>query len=100
MIIKKSVLSAFFGLGIACTVAQAQVSIRIGPPPPPVEVIPVRPVEHPGWVWVAGYHRWDGRAYVWVPGHYAEPPRPRAVWVPGHWAHRPGGWVFIEGHWR
>ena len=23
---------------------------------------------HPGWVWVDGYHRWDGHRYVWVHG--------------------------------
>jgi len=97
---KKHLLAAALILGSASSAAFAQISVRIGPPPRRVEVIPVRPVGHPGWVWQPGYHRWDGRAYVWVPGHYAEPPRPRARWVEGHWVHRRGGWVFIEGHWR
>jgi hypothetical protein len=51
-------------------------------------------------VWHAGYHRWDGHQYVWVPGTYVEPPHPHARWVEGHWVHRGGGWVWVEGHWR
>jgi hypothetical protein len=98
---KKYLLSAAFATLLACSAAQAQVVVRIGPPPPrPVEVIPARPIGHPGWIWVPGFHRWDGRAYVWVSGHYVEPPRPRARWVAGHWAERRGGWIWIEGHWR
>lgn len=85
----------------ASAVAGAQVVVRIGPPPPrPVEVVPVRPVGHPDWVWHAGFHRWDGQRYVWVPGSYVAPPYRGARWVPGHWANRRGGWVFIDGHWR
>jgi threonine aldolase len=49
----------------------------------------------PGFVWVGGYHRWDGGRYVWVPGHYDRPPRPHAVWVQHHWVHRHGGWVLV-----
>ncbi|HEX3571291.1 MAG TPA: hypothetical protein VHU44_10755 [Acidobacteriaceae bacterium] len=97
---RKQLLTAAFATLLACSTAQAQVVVRIGPPPPRHEVIPARPTEHLGWVWAPGFHRWDGSAYVWVAGHYAEPPRPRARWVPGHWVRRPGGWVFAEGHWR
>lgn len=96
---RKHMLIVAFAALLACSAAQAEVFVRIGPPPPrPVEVIPVRP--HPGWVWVPGYHRWDGRAYVWVPGYYVAPPRPRAYWVPGRWVPRRGGWMWVEGHWR
>lgn len=97
---RRHLLTTAFATLLACSIAQGQIVVRIGPPPPRREVIPVRPVEHPGWVWVPGFHRWDGRAYVWVPGHYVEPPRPRVRWVPGHWAERRGGWVWVEGHWR
>ncbi|MDR3742110.1 MAG: YXWGXW repeat-containing protein [Terracidiphilus sp.] len=75
-----------------------QVVIRVGPPAPIVEHPAPRPGA--GYVWVSGYHRWDGQRYVWVPGRWDRPPRPRARWVPAHYAHRRGGWVFIEGHWR
>jgi len=96
---KKQILAAVSGILLATSLsAGAQVVVRIGPPRPLVEH--PGPVPHPGWAWRAGYHRWDGGRYVWVPGEYVEPPHPRAHWVNGHWAHRGGGWVWIEGHWR
>lgn len=49
--------------------------------------------------WNPGHWRWDGRDWIWVPGHYVERPHRAAVWVPGHWDARPGGWVWIAGHW-
>ena len=83
----------------AATVAAAQVYVRIGPPPErPHEVVPVAP--HPGWVWQQGYHRWDGHAYVWVPGTYVAPPYEHARWIPGHWRQTPRGYIWVEGHWR
>lgn len=78
--------------------SRARVYVRIGPPAPVVEVRPVAP--GPRYVWADGYHRWDGQAYAWVPGHWVVPPRPHAVWVPGHWAHGRRGWYFVEGRWR
>lgn len=50
----------------------AQVVVRVGPPAPIVETRPVAP--GPGFVWIAGYHRWDGGRYVWVPGRWDRPP--------------------------
>jgi hypothetical protein len=99
---KKQLIIAALAFGLSAGMAGAQVGavIRIGPPPHPREVIPPRPIGHRDWIWQPGYHRWDGRAYVWVPGTYAAPPRPHARWVPGHWAHRRGGYVWIDGHWR
>jgi hypothetical protein len=89
------------GLILTASIAQAQVVVRIGPPPPPPrEVIPVRPYAHPDWAWRAGYHRWDGRRYVWVPGSYAAPPRRGARWVPGSWRNTRRGYVWVEGRWR
>jgi hypothetical protein len=80
--------------------SHAQVDIRIGPPPPPRERIPPPPPEHRDWAWHAGYHRWDGGRYVWVPGVYEAPPRPHAHWEPGRWEHRGGNYVWVEGRWR
>jgi YXWGXW repeat-containing protein len=77
---------------------RGRVYVRVGPPAPIVEVRAVQPGQR--HMWVAGYHRWDGRAYVWVPGAWALPPRPHAVWVAPHWAHDRRGWYFVEGHWR
>jgi WXXGXW repeat (2 copies) len=98
---KKFLPTVACGLLLVAGIAQAQVVVRIGPPPPrPVEVVPPVPHEHPGWAWHDGYHRWDGNRYVWVPGSYVEPPYAHARWVRGHWDERHGGYVWVEGHWR
>lgn len=86
-----------FGLGLGASPA-AEVVVRVGPPAPIVERRLVRP--GPGYVWIAGYHRWEGRAYVWVPGRWELPPRRRAVWVAPRWQRRHDGYYFREGHWR
>jgi hypothetical protein len=97
---KKILLLAACALLLSADISYSQISIRIGPPRPPREVIPARPYGHRDWVWHAGYHRWDGQRYVWVPGTYVAPPRRGARWVPGHWRNTPRGWVWREGHWR
>ncbi len=79
---------------------QAEVYVPIEPPAPRVEVIPVLPRERvEREFWQPGHWRWDGRQHVWVEGHYVARPRPAATWIPGRWERRPGGWLFIEGHW-
>ncbi len=85
--------------GLSWESAHAQVYVRIGPPPPPRrEMVPVQP--GPRYVWVQGYHRWDGRAYVWTPGSWVLPPPRYGRWVPGHWRNTRRGYVWVEGHWR
>lgn len=78
--------------------ASTRVYVRVGPPAPIVEVRPVAP--GPRYAWVQGYHRWDGRAYLWVPGRWAVPPRASAAWVPGRWVHERRGYYWVDGHWR
>jgi hypothetical protein len=79
--------------------AATRVYVRVGPPAPVVEVRTVSP--GPRYVWVGGYHRWDGRAYVWAPGRWVVPPRHRTVWVPARWVHdRHHGWYVVSGRWR
>ncbi|MGA7342625.1 MAG: hypothetical protein WBX18_18625 [Terracidiphilus sp.] len=95
---KKLFLTLLLAACMAPAASMAQVVVRIGPPAPIVEHYGAPP--HPGWVWCAGYHRWDGAHYVWVPGYWAHPPHPGARWVAHHWVHRNGGYVLIEGHWR
>src|SRR5258708_8764324 len=78
---------------------QVRAYIQIGPPRPVYERRLVAP--GPGYVWIVGYHRWDGRAYVWVPGRWELAPRPQARWVAPQWRHDRGrGWYFIDGRWR
>jgi WXXGXW repeat (2 copies) len=96
--VRAALVSGFMLASVACATAGPRVYVRVGPPRAVAEVRTVAP--GPGYVWVAGYHRWDGRAYVWVPGVWLAPPRPRAVWVAHHWVHDRHGWYFVEGHWR
>jgi len=77
---------------------RVRVYVPVPPPPAPVEVVGVAPSHRHAWV--PGYHRWDGRAYVWVPGRWAVRPRSRARWVPGHWDRHQRGWYWVEGRWR
>ena len=98
MLTKKLFVAGIMACAFAAGSANAQVYVRVGPPPVVVEHPGPRP--HPGYVWIQGYQRWDGARYVWVPGRYEAPPRPRAVWVPHHWVHSRHGWVLVEGRWR
>ena len=74
------------------------VYVPTGPPPLVVENRVVAP--GPGYVWVQGYHAWNGNAYVWTPGRWERLPEGRRGWVPGHWVHTRHGWYWVEGHWR
>jgi hypothetical protein len=56
------------------------------PPPPPAARV----------VWQPGEWHWDGRQYVWRPGHYVERLASYHRWEAGHWDGR-GDW--IPGHW-
>jgi hypothetical protein len=96
--LRKGLIASIFAATLVFSASAADVVIRVAPPAAIVER-PV-PAPGPGYVWTPGYHRWDGRAYVWVPGAWVRPPRPHARWIPGHYVRRHGGWVFIEGHWR
>jgi hypothetical protein len=91
-------LATLFAVGLGIGSADAQVVVTVRPPRARVEHRGARPSHN--HVWVGGFNRWDGRAYIWEPGHWVAPPRPRAVWVAPRWVHRHNGWVFIEGHWR
>jgi hypothetical protein len=84
--------------GAACAPTTARAYVRVGPPARVVEVRSVAP--GPGYVWIEGYHRWDGRGYFWVPGHWDRAPRSRAVWAPGYWAHDRHGYYWVDGRWR
>ncbi|MGH7484266.1 MAG: YXWGXW repeat-containing protein [Vicinamibacterales bacterium] len=83
----------------ASTGPHGAVYVRVGPPAPIVERRVVAP--GPGYVWIPGYHVWDGRAYVWRGGRWDRPPRAGGRWVAPRWVHnRRNGWYLVEGHWR
>ncbi len=95
---KGLITCVFAGMLAALPAAAAEVVVRIAPPRPVHERAIAAP--GPGYVWTPGYHRWDGHAYVWVPGTWVRPPHPHAHWTAGHWVHRRDGYVFVEGRWR
>ena len=89
-------LVASFALVPGCVAStRGRLYVQVGPPRPIVEVRVAPP--GPGYVWIGGYHRWDGRAYVWIPGRYERRPHARAVWRPAHWETRGRRHVWIEG---
>ncbi|HEY2514091.1 MAG TPA: hypothetical protein VGI39_24660 [Polyangiaceae bacterium] len=80
---------------------QTEVVYEQEPPPPPAEVAETPPpAPGPDFVWVKGYHRWDGHAYVWTRGRYERRPHERAHWAPAHWEHRGRGRAWVEGKWE
>jgi hypothetical protein len=74
------------------------VYVRAAPPGARVEVIGTAP--GPDYIWIRGYHRWDGAAYVWAPGRWERRPHVRAKWVEGRWVHHRNGWYWVDGHWK
>jgi hypothetical protein len=95
---RSTLLGMVLAGGLAFRVTAADVVVKIAPPHAIVE----RRGEPPerGQVWIAGYHNWNGTAYVWVPGRWERPPHEHAVWVPHRWVHRNGGYVLVEGRWK
>ena len=84
-----------FGVGSA---SAAEVIVTVRPPRAIVEHRGHAPSR--GYVWMPGYYRWDGRAYMWDRGHWVLPPRPHARWVEPRWERRRHEWIFREGRWR
>jgi hypothetical protein len=96
--VKKFAMAVLLALILLPAASYAQVIVRIAPPAPIVERRP--PPPEPGFVWIAGYHNWDGNRYVWVPGRWDRPPHRGAHWVAHKWSHRGDHWELVEGHWR
>ena len=96
---RKLLLATLFGLAVGIGSAQAaDIVVKVRPPRAVVEHRPPAPSRN--HVWVGGYQRWDGHAYVWETGRWDMPPRAHAHWVGPRWTHRRNGWAFTEGRWR
>ena len=96
--LRKGLLALTFASGLTLGTAFAQVIVQQAPPAPIVETRPATPGS--GYVWISGYHNWNGSAYVWVPGRWERPPHAGQHWVAHHWVHRHNGYVLVEGRWR
>jgi hypothetical protein len=96
---RKSLLALCIAAGSIATLggtpALAEVYVRIGPPPPRYEAVPV---VRPGWIWEPGYWNWNGRRYVWVGGHRVRAHRGQH-WTPHRWVEDHGRWRMDRGHW-
>jgi hypothetical protein len=80
--------------------AQGEIVVQGEPPPPPPpqqESVPPSPGAE--FVWVGGYHRWNGHGYGWVGGRYEHRPHAGAEWRAAHWEARGNAHVWIEGNW-
>ena len=95
---KKIALAVLLAVILSPAAAFAQVSIRIGPPPPVVERRGQPPEK--GYVWIAGYQQYQGDHYVWTPGRWDRPPQGHQRWVAHKWVHRGDHWEMQEGHWQ
>lgn len=95
----KTFLVILLFAGFAITGNAQRFCIRVRPVAPVVVRPSIRPA---GSVWVGGDYVWGGVSvgYVWHPGYYARPPRPRAIWIQGHWSRERRGYYWIPGHWR
>jgi hypothetical protein len=93
-----TVLAAGVLLGGCAVHGGAIVYVPNGPPTVVAEVTTTSPGG--GYVWVPGYHSWNGSAYVWVGGRWERPPHGRAHWEAGRWQHGQHGWYWRDGRWR
>ncbi len=98
MNVRKSLIALCIATGsVAATLPAfaADFYVRIAPPPPREEVVPV---VRGGYVWVPGYWDWNGRHYHWVKGHRVRA-RHNEHWVPHRWVEDHGRWRMERGHW-
>jgi hypothetical protein len=96
--VKKIALALLFAFTLCPAASFAQVAIRIGPPRPMHEERG-RPPER-GYVWINGYHRYEGDHYVWTPGRWERPPQQHQRWVAHRWVRHGDRYEMQEGHWR
>lgn len=95
---KKILTAVLFALTLCPVASYAQIAIRIGPPPPVYERR--GPAPDRGYVWIGGYHRYNGDHYEWVPGRWDRPPQDHQRWVAHRWRHHGDHYEMEEGHWR
>jgi len=78
----------------------AEVEIAYAPPPPPVVVVTRPPPPSSLYIWIEGQYVVQSGGWVWVEGHWAQPPHRGAVWTPGHTRQSGHAYRWQPGHWR
>lgn len=96
----KTMLATLLCLGALATPALAQfnVSIDIGTPPPPQRYEGFYET-YPGYVLVPGFWFWDGHRHRWSEQHWVEA-RPGHHWAPARWERRGNRHHFEPGRWE
>lgn len=76
--------------------------VRLSPSAPPQAPFEERlaPEEPLRQIWRKGYWDYDGKEFVWVPGHFIYRPDPTASWTSDRWEKRSFGWAFVPGFWQ
>ncbi len=69
--IRRGLLACLAALVLAGVAGAAEIRVKIAAPR--VRVEKSIPAPGRGYVWTSGCQRWDGRAYVWVPGTWVQP---------------------------
>ena|SRR5690348_7251506 len=77
---------------------ETTVLVAYAPPRAPHESRPRSPGRT--YIWIEGYYQWNSTAYVWVPGHWAQRPHPKAHWRKGGWHRGNRGWYWVDGRWE
>lgn len=89
--------------GAACVPGDAAPPDRgvvvAGPPPAPRNEAPPPSPQSGQLAWVAGYWHWVGDRYVWVPGHWEQPPQGARRWRPPHYSFHDGVYSYEAGGW-
>lgn len=96
----KAMLATLLCLGAmaAPALAQFNISIDIGTPPPAHRYEVVQELR-PGYVLVPGFWFWDGHRHRWAKAHWVEA-RPGHHWAEAHWEQRGRRHHFEPGRWE
>jgi hypothetical protein len=89
-------LASMLVTGIA--VAAVANAVSVSTPPPATVEVGYYGYARPGYVWVNGYHRWNGSAWVWTAGYY-QPERVGYTWVQPTWELRGDQYIWVDGYW-
>jgi hypothetical protein len=89
-------LAIAFIMAMFVSNAGAQIYVNVRPSVPVYTRVAAPSPRH---VWIDEEWEERGGRYVFVGGHWAEPPHPGMIWVGGFWRHSPRGEVWVRGHW-